>query len=80
MDAQRFAEIPKFLDRHGVRGYDVTFDDKWVSRLAQSFDPAIPSPVSMTYKAVLTFEGLEGIYPGFVEVRRDGTFVVRLEH
>lgn len=79
MDAQRFAGIPKALATRGVRGYEVTFDDKWASRLVQAFDTA-PSPVSITYKAVLAFEGLEGIYLGFVEVRRDGTFAVRLEH
>lgn len=79
MDAQRFAGIPKALATRGVRGYEVTFDNKWVSQLVQAFDTAF-SPVSITYKAVLTFEGLEGIYLGFVEVRRDGTFAVRLEH
>lgn len=79
MDAQRFAGIPKALATRGVRGYDVTFDDKWASRLVQAFE-TVPAPVSITYKAVLTFEGLEGIYPGFVEVRRDGTFAIRLEH
>lgn len=79
MDAQRFAGIPKALAARGVRGYDVTFDDKWTSRLVQAFE-TVPAPVSITYKAVLTFEGLDGIYLGFVEVRRDGTFAVKLEH
>ena len=79
MDAQRFAGIPKALATRGVRGYEVTFDNKWASQLVQAFDTAF-SPISITYKAVLTFEGLEGIYPGLVEVRRDGTFAVRLEH
>lgn len=79
MDAQRFAGIPRRLAANGVRGYEITFDEKWVAKLAQSFSVE-PSPVSITYKAVLAFEGLEGIYPGFVEVRKDGTFAVRLEH
>lgn len=79
MDAQKFAGIPKALATRGVRGYEVTFDNKWASQLVQEFGTAF-SPVSITYKAVLTFEGLEGIYPGLVEVRRDGTFAVRLVH
>jgi hypothetical protein len=79
MDVQKFAGIPTALATRGVRGYDVTFNDKWASNLAQEFEGPL-RPLCITYKAVLTFDGLEGIYLGFVDVRRDGTFSVRLDH
>lgn len=79
MDNQKFAEIPKALKARGVRGLDVEFNDQWVARMIQSFN-ATPSPVGITYEAILTFEGLDGIYPGLVTVNRDGSYLIQLKH
>ena len=70
---------PEFCKRNSIKGVATDFDQKWVERVKNYFRSETAA-VSVLYEAVLQFEGVEGVHPGYVEVYRDGTFAVKLQH
>lgn len=70
--------IPDELRKRNVQGKDTTFSIRWASNLIRFFE-AEPSAQSLNYSAILNIRGV-GLLDGEVEVRRDGSFAIRIIH
>lgn len=74
----KLLELPDFLRRHTIfHAEGLQLGVRWIDWLIRYFSSEV-SAQSVTYPVDVYIESIR--YNGFLEVRRDGSYAIRLEH
>lgn len=74
----KLLDLPDFLKSHFIYHREgLQLGIRWADRLIRYFSSEV-SVQSVTYPVNVYIESIK--YPGFLEVRRDGSHAIRLEH
>lgn len=71
----KILSLPETLKRRGIwQRNGFPFQVGWMSRMIRDFN-TLPHPVSITYEAFITLDGIA--YKGEIEVTREGDLMIR---